>query len=130
MSSREDFDLDGADFTDAFDLNAVLHPASVFSHPREVVRDTALSLQEKRAILSAWASDVCAVESVPELRCAPGAAQSVRFDDIIDALQSLDPPAAISTTRTSPRKPGRCLPLRRFRRGSGSDAGGLPGCSH
>ena len=34
-----------------FDLNAVLHPGTVFDHPRDVVADTTLSLAEKRAIL-------------------------------------------------------------------------------
>jgi hypothetical protein len=33
-----------------FDLNAVLHPGTVFDHPRDVVADATLSLAEKRAL--------------------------------------------------------------------------------
>jgi hypothetical protein len=35
-----------------FDLNAILHPGSVYDHPRDVVADPALSAGEKRAILA------------------------------------------------------------------------------
>ena len=45
-----------------FDLNSLLHPASAFDHPLDVVRDPDLTLNEKRAILASWASDACAVE--------------------------------------------------------------------
>jgi hypothetical protein len=41
-----------------FDFNALLHPGTVFSHPRDVVADPNLSLAEKRAILASWASDL------------------------------------------------------------------------
>src|SRR6187431_738928 len=60
-----------------FDLDQVLNPAAVFNHPRDVLNDPDLSKQEKRAILSSWASDACAVESVPGLRQAPGARVTV-----------------------------------------------------
>jgi hypothetical protein len=35
-----------------FDFNALLRPGTVFSHPRDVVADTAISLSEKRAIFA------------------------------------------------------------------------------
>jgi len=75
---------------DDFDLEALLHPARAFAHPLDVVRDTDLTLNEKRAILASWASDACAVEAAPELRCAPGSGRLVRFDDVMDALRTLD----------------------------------------
>ena len=79
-----------------FDLDQVLNPAAVFNHPRDVLNDPDLSKQEKRAILSSWASDACAVEPAPGLRQAPGARVTVSFDEIVDALRSLslddDPP--------------------------------------
>jgi hypothetical protein len=75
---------------DGFDFEALLHPARAFAHPLDVVRDADLTLNEKRAILAAWASDACAVEAAPTLRCAPGCGRPVQFDDIIDALQTLD----------------------------------------
>ena len=74
---------------DAFDLDALLHPASAFAHPSEVVRDPDLTLNEKRAILASWASDACALEAAPELRASPAGAV-VRWDDIMDALRTLD----------------------------------------
>jgi hypothetical protein len=72
-----------------FDLDSLLHPAQAFDHPRDVVRDPDLTLNEKRAILASWASDACAVESVPALRQTPNG-KTVTFDDVVDALRSLD----------------------------------------
>jgi hypothetical protein len=74
------------------DINEFLHPAWTFEHPRDVVNDRDLSLAEKRAILSSWASDACAVESAPGLRQPPGARHAVTFDEIVNALQRLDDP--------------------------------------
>src|SRR6185436_8113751 len=72
-----------------FDLDALLHPARAFAHPMDVVRDPDLTLNEKRAILASWASDACAVEAAPDLRIVtPG--RVVRWDDIMDALRTLD----------------------------------------
>jgi hypothetical protein len=75
--------------TSAVEIDALLHPACAFSHPMDVVRDTDLTLYEKRAILSSWASDACALEDFPEFRQPSGAAP-VKFDDIMDALRGLD----------------------------------------
>lgn len=72
-----------------FDLDALLHPARAFAHPKNVVRDPDLTLNEKRAILASWASDACAVEASPELRFTT-AGSLVRWDDIMDALRTLD----------------------------------------
>jgi hypothetical protein len=72
------------------ELESLLHPASAFDHPRDVVNDTDLTVEEKRAILSSWASDACAVDSRPAMRLPPGAKQPVDFDEIVDALRSLD----------------------------------------
>ncbi len=75
--------------TTTLEIDALLHPARAFSHPMDVIRDGDLTLYEKRAILSSWASDACAVEDIPELR-QPFAAAPVKFDDIMDALRALD----------------------------------------
>lgn len=72
------------------DLDALLHPARAFAHPRQVVSDPDLTLNEKRAILASWASDACAVEAAPALRQPPGAPQPVPVDEILDALRALD----------------------------------------
>jgi hypothetical protein len=73
-----------------YDLNAILHPGSVFDHPRDVLADTTLSRAEKRAILASWASDAAAVSSCPALRAIPGGKAPVPIDDILEALSSLD----------------------------------------
>jgi hypothetical protein len=75
---------------DESDLDDLLHPAQAFDHPSDVVDDPDLTLNEKRAILASWASDACAVEAAPALRKTPGATRSVGFDDVMDALRTLD----------------------------------------
>ena len=75
---------------DGFDLDNLLHPAHAFEHPSHVVNDPDLTLNEKRAILASWASDACAIEAAPGLRRAPGGKKPVRFDDVIEALRTLD----------------------------------------
>lgn len=75
-------------------LNSLLHPAHAFEHPRHVVGDPDLTLGEKRAILASWASDACAIEASPALRRAPGTAQPVLYDEVMDALRTLDRQAA------------------------------------
>ncbi len=73
-----------------YDLNAILHPASVFDHPRDVIADQTLSIAEKRAILASWASDAATVTSCPALRELPNGKGAVSIDDILEALASLD----------------------------------------
>ena len=63
------------------ELDILLHPAQAFEHPSEVLRDPDLTLNEKRAILASWASDACAVEAVPAMRCAPGCERPVQVDE-------------------------------------------------
>ena len=75
---------------DRWDPNDLLHPAQAFEHPAHVVNDPDLTLNEKRAILASWASDACATEAAPHLRCAPGGKQPVLFDDVMEALRTLD----------------------------------------
>ena len=55
----------------------------------DVVRDPDLTLNEKRAILASWASDACALEAAPDLRVTTSG-RVVRWDDIMDALRTLD----------------------------------------
>jgi hypothetical protein len=81
---------DRFDADNVYDLNALLHPRSVFDHPKDVLADTSLSRAEKRAILASWASDAAAVASCPSLRAMPGASTVVSIDDILEALSSLD----------------------------------------
>jgi hypothetical protein len=75
---------------DGLDLDSLLHPSRAFEHPSQVVNDPDLTLNEKRAILASWASDACAIEAAPSLRCAPGGKRPVPFDDVMEALRTLD----------------------------------------
>jgi len=100
-----------------FELDQLLNPAAVFTHPREVLKDPDLSRQEKRAILSSWASDACAVESAPQLRQRPGSAGPVSFDEIVEALRSLD------DEPTPPRPGGAAMRPSWLRRRVGRSSG-------
>jgi hypothetical protein len=73
-----------------FDFNALLHPGTVYEHPRDVVADPHLTLAEKRAILASWASDASAIASCPALRAPEGLKGPVSIDDILEALSALD----------------------------------------
>ena len=73
-----------------FDVDELLHPASAFAHPSEVVNDPDLTLNEKRAILASWASDAASVASNPALRALPGANRIVTIDDVLEPLATLD----------------------------------------
>jgi len=96
------------------DLDALLHPAQAFEHPRQVVDDPDLTVNEKRAILASWASDACAVEAAPALRRPPGASQAVSVDEILEALRALDQEANPDAARASWAR-------RQVRRGSFED---------
>jgi hypothetical protein len=86
------------------DFNALLHPGTVFSHPRDVVADPTLSLSEKRAILASWASDASAIASCPALRAPDGLMAPVSIDEILEALCALD--------GNGPRNPPAGEPMR------------------
>ena len=107
-----------------FDLDQLLHPARAFDHPGDVVRDPDLTLNEKRAILSSWASDACAVESVPDLRRPPGGTRAITFDEIVDALKALDGAAGVAAPHSARRELRKLRMRRTFRRWDRSRSGG------
>ena len=72
----------------SFDIDVLLHPSRAFRHPLEVVRDTDMTVAEKRSVHASWASDACAIESNPAQR-ATATGNVVNYDDIIDALDAL-----------------------------------------
>ena len=78
------------DNDNVFDFNALLHPGTVFDHPKDVVAHSALTLAEKRAILASWASDASAIASCPALRAPEGLKAPVSIDAVLDALCELD----------------------------------------
>jgi hypothetical protein len=81
-----------------FDIDALLHPSRAFGHPLDVVRDTDMTVAEKRSVLASWASDACAIESNPALRVV-ATGSVVSYDDFIDALQSLDAGQSADTVK-------------------------------
>jgi len=92
-----------------FALRDLLHPAQAFRHPSDLVRDPDLTANEKRAILTSWASD---------------AGTPVTLEAVLEALRALDPradPAANSNLRNWKRRQARRQAIERFRnrRGSG-----------
>jgi hypothetical protein len=84
-----------------FDLNALLHPGTVFDHPAEVLTHPSLSISEKRAILASWASDASAIASCPALRAPAGLKAPVTIDEILGALCNWT--AARATRRAASR---------------------------
>ncbi|WP_139384465.1 hypothetical protein [Bosea thiooxidans] len=71
-------------------IDRLLRPSCFYRRPRNVLEDRSLTPGEKRAILSSWASDACAVTSCPQLRHPDFAAEPVSFDEVMDALIALD----------------------------------------
>ncbi|TCR65238.1 hypothetical protein [Rhizobium sp. BK376] len=111
----------------AISVAHLLHPATQFSHPRDVLDAEHISKDEKRAILASWASDIFSVESIPALRLYPGTDKAVSYDDIIAALKILDKDGEASGERAFacsafPRRQRRHPRTRRF--------GGLGLCSY
>ncbi|QKK26777.1 hypothetical protein [Rhizobium hidalgonense] len=69
----------------------VLMPQGLnFRRPMDVVNAPAISADDKRAILAAWASDFYALDSRPALRHIPGTPEPVSIDDVCSALEELD----------------------------------------
>ena len=75
---------------DTLDLHAHALLATVYNHPREVVVDPLLTLEHKRAVLAAWASDAFSVEGKPWLRQVPGSDVPIPLAEIRSALRRLD----------------------------------------
>jgi hypothetical protein len=80
-----------------YSIEPALHAHTIYEHPRDVLADSRLTKDEKRALLASWASDAAAVPSQPRLRRLPGSHKLVSIDDILSALDALDHP---------PRPPG------------------------
>jgi hypothetical protein len=104
------------------DFDGLVHPSQMFQHPRDVVSDPDLSLNQKRAILATWASDACAIEAAPALRKTP-AGRVVSFDEIMDAMRALD--KEFLGTQAARPKPTRASSVNQ-RRMSGPGNQGAP----
>src|ERR1700748_3337468 len=71
-------------------LQRLLRPAIGFNRPSAVLKDPDLSVSDKRAILSSWASDSCAVEGKPYLRWMVGSAAPVPLEEVLEVRARLD----------------------------------------
>ncbi|WHO82612.1 hypothetical protein [Rhizobium leguminosarum] len=69
---------------------AVLLQGMELQRPIDVVRAPALSVDDKRTILAAWASDFYAIDSMPALRQVPGMPEPISIDEVQSALKELD----------------------------------------
>lgn len=80
---------------------------AVLVHPDQVLEHPSMRAEDKRALLSSWASDRHAVENAPGLRRLDSGAV-VAVDDILAALAALDQgrpgdgPTAMDHTPTPP----------------------------
>ncbi|MGM4915214.1 hypothetical protein [Rhizobium sp. 1399] len=68
----------------------ILLQGAQLRRPIDVVRAPSLCVDDKRAILAAWASDFYAVDSKPALRQVPGTPEPVSIDEVQSALKELD----------------------------------------
>ncbi|MBR0933447.1 hypothetical protein [Bradyrhizobium jicamae] len=71
-------------------VTSIFRPAAHYNSPADVLNDATLSTDEKRVILSSWASDMYVVESQPAFREVPGIPNQLLLDDIVTALKRLD----------------------------------------
>jgi hypothetical protein len=78
-------------------------------HPNDVLLDPRLSVEKKRKILAAWASDANAVEDAPAQRYLPNGTL-IGVDDILSALQALDAKQGSPGNSASKRKPRKLIP--------------------
>jgi len=88
----------------------LFHPVSHYNSPDHVLSDNSLSTDEKRVILSSWASDMYAVTAQPGLREIPGLPHRLRLDNILAALRKLD------EENDPPPRGGLAMQLPRFSR--------------
>lgn len=103
-----------------------LQSVSVLVHPDQVLHHPSMSLAEKRALLSSWASDSRAVESAPALRRLDSGA-TIPVDEILAALASLPdevPPSSDWAWTSLDRRQRPFLPS--WRKVLARGKGGLP----
>ena len=79
----------------AADQVAAIGPAVLVSglrlcRPIDVVGAPSLSVDDRRTVLAAWASDLYAVDSQPSLRHLSGTPSPVSIDEVQAALRELD----------------------------------------
>ncbi len=84
-------------------LQRCLRPAVGFDRPNDVVKDSDLDDEQKRAILSSWASDASAVKDHPAMRWLLGSPAPVPLAEVLEALARLDRRGGSSATAVEAR---------------------------
>ena len=69
---------------------AIADPSSQFKTPMEVVRDTALSLDTKRAILESWKKDAELLSTASNENMTGGESAGPVLQDVTIALEKLE----------------------------------------
>ncbi len=82
--------------------NALLNPAKVFAHPRDVLKEASLTREQKVKVLKHWEYEALELEVAEEENMA-GDSPSL-LSDVLDALHRLD--VNIDTEHTPPTKQG------------------------
>ena len=101
------------EITHAFDFPLTLALKVMdYVHPAEVIQDDRLDPTEKRAILSAWASDASAVESRPQFRWLSGTPGPILVDHVLAALRTLDEMTGTQVPGTKAPMPRRAMDTR------------------
>jgi len=108
------------------DFDDFLHPAQPYARPIDVLADPDITVDEKREILAAWASDACAIEAAPALRRAPGSAWIVSLEEILNALRALDTQAGLRGSSWARRQVRRAA-IEAFRTSRGRNNTGSSG---
>jgi len=84
-------------------------PAIPYPAPKDVLRDSALSVAEKRDVLRRWALDAYLIESAQSHGDA--APHPSRLDEAIDALIDLDEPELRGIAARAPKSTDRGKPV-------------------
>ena len=69
---------------------SILLQGTKIRRPIDVVEATALTADDKRAVLASWSSDFYAIDLKPAFRHIPGTPEPVSIDEIQAALMELD----------------------------------------
>ncbi len=100
MQTKEDtfvqqtpYKLRESSVSEASSVEALIDPANLFDHPREVVDHPQFTREEKRMILLSWARDELVAEQVTS-RLSPELQIRSRIEAVVDALASFDRGAA------------------------------------
>ncbi len=102
------------EITSSFDFpseNSLALKVMDYVHPAEVIRDDRLDPTQKRAILSAWASDASAVESRPQFRWLSGTPGPIQVDHVLAALRTLDEMTGTQVPSTTARMPRHAMDM-------------------